>query len=649
MMRGRWRSAAILAVAGALALGSAQARQQQFRGRIDVVSVDAFVTDPQGRFVGDLKPSDFEIKEQGKVQSIETFKLIRLDEPPGDEPGPAAITSDQDIAAQAARDDIGLFVIFLDDYHVERANSERARDQLAQFVSRINVRDLVAIVYPTTSVPAIAFSHDRVAQVRTIKAFTGRKYDYYPMNAFEKQYQCAPPAEQERIRGEVADSALTTLFAHLGTLSDRRKTVVDVSEGPTGRLPARLLNAPGACPDQEAAQLSRAMAAPSAGRPAPGSLQPAYIQAAIEHNVRVDTLDPRGTTADDLDIRDSMDDAAARRSGVDTAHEALRNLAHQTGGRAIVGVNQYDDALQQVLRESSAYYLLGYTSTLAKHDGRFHELAVRVKRPGLTVSARKGYWAWTDEAIAAASAPATGPRPDVKAALDTLASAGPGAAIRLWTGTSLDADGRPTVTVVWEETGAGPAPVSSVTIRPSAGASDPGPAIRIPADGQSGIRGGQATFAASPGPLALRVVATDANGTEVDTARRELVVPDVPSATPSISTPQVFVARSPRDMQMLRAAAAPRASASRAFSRTDRLLIRFAVFDSGRPAAVTLRVLGANGQALVDLPAPSGVAKGVFESELGLAWLASGDYVVEIRAGAAADGASALVPLRIQS
>src|SRR5262245_47979616 len=50
-----------------------------FRGGIDFVRVDAFVTDKKGNPVTDLKQSDFEVIEDGKPQEVEQFKTIRID------------------------------------------------------------------------------------------------------------------------------------------------------------------------------------------------------------------------------------------------------------------------------------------------------------------------------------------------------------------------------------------------------------------------------------------------------------------------------------------------------------------------------------------------------------------------------------------
>ena len=46
--------------------------------------------------------------------------------------------------------------------------------------------------------------------------------------------------------------------------------------------------------------------------------------------------------------------------------------------------------MKQIVRDSSAYYLLGYNSTQAPSDGKFHEIKVQVKRPGVQVRARRG-------------------------------------------------------------------------------------------------------------------------------------------------------------------------------------------------------------------------------------------------------------------
>jgi len=53
--------------------------QPIFRAGINYVRVDVIVSDRNGNPVDDLKPEDFEVLEQGKPQTVETFKLVSLD------------------------------------------------------------------------------------------------------------------------------------------------------------------------------------------------------------------------------------------------------------------------------------------------------------------------------------------------------------------------------------------------------------------------------------------------------------------------------------------------------------------------------------------------------------------------------------------
>ena len=88
--------------------------------------------------------------------------------------------------------------------------------------------------------------------------------------------------------------------------------------------------------------------------------------------------------------------------------DTLRVLAEQTDGRAIVNRNDLAAGMKQIVRDTSAYYLIGYNSSQAPTDGKFHEIKVRVKRPGVQVRARKGYWALTAEETAATAPPKPG-------------------------------------------------------------------------------------------------------------------------------------------------------------------------------------------------------------------------------------------------
>jgi hypothetical protein len=114
-------------------------------------------------------------------------------------------------------------------------------------------------------------------------------------------------------------------------------------------------------------------------------------------------LDPRGATPFAFDVVDGgaavgMVSPVADQRELRMSQDALRLLAEETHGRAITNVNALEEGLAQMVRESSAYYLLGY-ATEAPADGRFHRITVRVRRDGVDVRARR------------ASGPSTGRRP----------------------------------------------------------------------------------------------------------------------------------------------------------------------------------------------------------------------------------------------
>src|SRR5262249_18789984 len=71
-----------------------------------------------------------------------------------------------------------------------------------------------------------------------------------------------------------------------------------------------------------------------------------------------------------------------------------QTLAENTDGLAIVNSNNLSRGFKRVVDDLSSYYLLGYYST-GKLDGKFHAISVRVKRPGVSVRARRGYLAAT--------------------------------------------------------------------------------------------------------------------------------------------------------------------------------------------------------------------------------------------------------------
>jgi VWFA-related protein len=70
----------------------------------------------------------------------------------------------------------------------------------------------------------------------------------------------------------------------------------------------------------------------------------------------------------------------------------MKQVAGDTGGRFFINQNDLDHSVALSMAEGASYYLLGYTPQ-GKPDGKFHKIEVKVNRSGVTVRARRGYYA----------------------------------------------------------------------------------------------------------------------------------------------------------------------------------------------------------------------------------------------------------------
>ena len=639
-----------------------------FRTAIDFVRVDVIVTDRKGQPITDLKPEEVEVFEDGDRQEIESFKLFRVDEISETTPV-RPIRSLFDEESEAQRPDVRLFAFFLDDYHVRRGNAMRARIDIADFVRRsIAPQDMVGIMYPLTPTSDVVMSRNHEALARAIEQFDGRKYDYYPRNQFEEQYANYPAVVVEQVRNQVSLGALKGLIIKLGGLREGRKALILVSEGYTNYLPAQLR-------DPVASQ-------PGMGNPARGNQgvgdnmaeqrERWFSQAemfselkdvfdlANRNNVSIYALDPRGLAAFEHDVNEAVPfqvDAAMLRQTMDS----IRVLADETDGRAIVNRNDLAAGMRQIIRDSSAYYLLGYNSKKAPKDGKFHEIRVRVKRPGTEVRHRKGYWALTPEETARAVAP---PKPevpkDVDAALGGLQTRTRNDYITSWVGLSRGSQGKTKVTFVWEPTsrarsGAATAAEQAAQVQLTVVGEDGAPHFRGAApdlsSGNPAVRGPQRlTFEVPPGRIQVKYNIRDSSESTLDTDVRELTIPDLSAPQVGLSTPGVFRARTGPEAQAILKDPNAVPAVAREFRRTERLIIRTQAYGPGTEVPqVTARLLNRIGTAMQDIPVTLDQQSGQAQLDLPLAGIAPGEYVLDVRASGQGGEAKHLVAFKVVS
>jgi VWFA-related protein len=560
------------------------------------VNIDVLVTDSGGRGVADLKASEFELREEGTAQTLEQVRFIRAAG-----------------AAAAADEAPRVFAVFLDEYHVSPGgNADRARTAVAQFLDReVGSGDLIVAMKPLDSLLTIQLTADRAAARRALESFVGRKGDYEPRNAYERNYFAGAPARIESARNQVALSALNALAIHMGALADRRKTLVVVAEG-IGRADRRR------------------------GQEFLPSLD-TVIRSANRANVSVYPVDP--------DIDPSP-------AAIDPGEAALRTLASETDGLVIDG--DLSGGLSRAAADSQAYYLLTYRS-MRGDDGKFHPVEVRVKRPGVQLRARKGYWAPSPDDVLRTEmlAAMNAPKPVVPQEPAPHAST----LIRPWFGMERGSGGRTKVTFVWEpaprvpgdRTRHVPSHLVLTALAPDGQVLFEGPVAPTGAGtvDEPGATAARVVFETPPGRLKLRMAIQDAAAQPMDQDVREMSVRDLRDGV-VVGTPEVLRARTAKEFRAIESAQAVPVSA-REFSRTERLLIRFrATGPSGEAPAVSARLLSKMGQAMRDLTVTTD-ATSTHLIDLPLAGFAAADYVVEVTAKGAKGESTERVSFRVTS
>jgi hypothetical protein len=444
---------------------------------------------------------------------------------------------------------------------------------------------------PLTALSAIKFTRDQQELVRIVQAFEGRQGEMFPVKSRMEEAQLAR-GNLRRVRAEVTLSALAALTVKLGGLREGRKTILFVSQGPPTYL-----------------------------GPMEGSLQHLMREvtdAANRGNVTIYCLDPRTLGSE-------------YRAGI---RDTLMQLAAETGGRAIINTNDFSVGLGKLLAETSAYYILGYTPTRTEDDGKFHKISVKVKRSGLRVMARQGYWAPSPREVEAAAELANRVRePGVALALDTAENTRATKRVAsVWLGMSKGTGGKTAVNLAWEPSestrGQAVGSLDAEFLPPDGGAA----LARLPATPAT-VPGKPAPAAAPvllvPGAVKVRFIAKSPEGGIIDDWIDQAAITDFVAAPVALSTARVFRARSFLEWKAIQSAVDPQPSALWHFRRTERALVVLECY-AAAGATPEAHILSRDGKELTPLPLPA-AQDGRLKFELPVSSLGQGTYLLRVR------------------
>ncbi len=574
-----------------------------FRVGVGAVRVDVTVIGRNGLPVTDLTREDFTVREDGVVQRLQLFQHVSLSgRPPEGSDESLAIRSPDHARQEAARDDVRLLVIFIDDYHLKfgSISDTRLRSDLTRFIrAEMRPLDVCAVMGPLTPMSDLGLTRDRNMLIARVNQVQGRLGGFVPpRSAIEEAHTRLGAGDLTRIRAQVTLSALESLGVHLGGLREGRKSILFVSQGPPMR---------------------------AGGLELFSSLREVII-AANRNNVTIHTLDPR-----------QLGEARL-------VSDANNALASDTGGRRIGLTNDFTRPLQGVMADASAYYLLGFESPATATDGKFRKIDIDVRRSGVRVVARNGYWAPRPEDLRTAAAASTGAviPPDVAEALAGLRDQSRRLVLADWIGLRPLESGLSEVTVVLET-------LATRASTPRAGAVD------LEVIGPDGIKAHYAPveepagvwavrFVTTPGRLRTRATVRNKAGEEMDGWSRETIVPDADSS--QVGTPVVYRPASVAQYRALTAGTTLPPSAMRRFRRTDRALVRLALGTHAK-APVDVQLLNRHGVPLRTLAAAAAPGPAEVQIELPLGNLAFADYVLRFTVTLPGGKTARLVPFTL--
>jgi VWFA-related protein len=395
-----------------------------------LVQVDAVVVDKNGNPVMNLKPEDFRVLEDGKERTITNFSHVSVPvtnaatvntpivpankNTPGIPPIPPAKIRPEQIRRTIA--------LVADDLGLSFESTVYVRQALKKFVDQqMQPGDLVAIIRTSAGSGALQqFTTDK----RLLHAAIDR-INWYPMGrsgagAFTP---VGVPTSNPGIDSEYADEMDTfrrNVFS-VGTLGSvgyvitglrelpGRKSVVLVSDGITIFNRVRQTAERGAfsLSDRRRREFDNSTVFDSIRR---------LTDLANRASVVIYTLDARGlqtlgiTAADDLNNNFFYSTDVAIESRLSNLRESyylsqdgLNFLAAQTGGLFLRGTNDLAGAVKKIVDDQLNYYLIGFEpdEKTFSVEGRkaFHRIKVEVKKPGLRVRSRTGFYGISDEEI----------------------------------------------------------------------------------------------------------------------------------------------------------------------------------------------------------------------------------------------------------
>jgi VWFA-related protein len=395
--------------AGASVQKSAPAQQLHLsssvlRAQSQIVRIDVEVTDGKGRPVKELRPDQFTITDDGKIEKISVFSYSDIESMetagpdntkpvvvPVDNFGPNVRPAEAEAVSNQVHDR-RMIVMFFDLSSMATDDILRAHDAAEKFLkSQMSPADLVAVVTYGTNLSILAnFTNDRATLDKAVAALVPGAATQLANPAYAGAQNGEYDVQQDTGAAYTADETEFNVF----NTDQKLEAIENLTEVLAG-IPGR-----------------KALVEFTGGITQTGEENRAELRAATDAANRADvsiySIDARGLMATvpggdataEASSGNSMFSGAAVFHQTDQredSRDTLATLSTDTGGRAFFDLGDLSDALPKIQSENSGYYLIGYNLPPdVKRDGSWHAVRVKVNAPGVHVRYRNGYYAPRD-------------------------------------------------------------------------------------------------------------------------------------------------------------------------------------------------------------------------------------------------------------
>jgi len=360
----------------------------------EVVLVNVVARDKHGDLIKDLKSEDFTVYEDGKKQDLVSFDFEHVDElamaggagsTVSGTAGPGKLLSSGQQKSLEGRDR-RLMLLFFDFSAMQPDDIDRAVDAGKKYVNaKMQPADLVALMSLATNLSLdLDFSDDKSKIMAKLAAYNSTEGQ-----GFENGSTGSSEGAAETSGSYTPDDTDYNTFS-----ADRKLLALQTVMQAMGKIP------------QKKSLIYFSNGITQSGVDNQSALR-AATAAAVRANVAIYPVDVRGLSAfppggqaqaASLHGQSAYSGASVLNdlNGNNASQETLYTLAADTGGKAFMDTNDLSGVFSQVQKDTSAYYVLGYTSANHLKDGHFRRLKVQLNRPDVKLEYRAGYYADRD-------------------------------------------------------------------------------------------------------------------------------------------------------------------------------------------------------------------------------------------------------------